>query len=134
MFGFTTFAQEAVGSGAAAAAVFFALVIGHCLADFPLQGQFLAMGKNRHTRMPDPEGAPFPRNLWIYCLTAHALIHAGPVWLITGSVYFALAEFILHWLIDLAKNERWTNFAGDQTLHVACKLAYALLIWNGIGG
>ena len=27
--------------------MFFALAIGHALADFPLQGEFLAMCKNR---------------------------------------------------------------------------------------
>lgn len=133
MSDFSALAQAAVGSPAGALTLFFALVIGHAVADFPLQGQFLAMGKNRHIKMPDPEGAPFPKNLWFYCLTAHAFIHAGALWLIAGSVVYALVEFILHWLIDFAKNERWTNFAGDQGLHVACKALYAILIWRGIG-
>ena len=126
-------AQSAVGSPTGAFILFFALVIGHALADFPLQGQFLAMGKNRHVKMPDPEGAPFPDNLWFYCLSAHAFIHAGPVWLITGSVVFAFGELVLHWLIDYAKNEKWTNFAGDQAMHVGCKAIYSALICAGIG-
>lgn len=131
MSGLTILAQDAVGSGAAAFALFFALLIGHCLADFPLQGQFLAMGKNRHHRMPAPEGSPFPPHLWVYCLSSHSIIHAAPVWLITGSVTLAAIEVVLHWLIDFAKNEGWTNFGVDQGLHVACKLAYTVCIWKG---
>src|SRR6478752_5092840 len=121
-------AQAAIGSPIGALALLLALVIGHAIADFPMQGTFLAMGKNRHVKMPDPEGAPFPGNLWVYCLTAHALIHAGAVWLITGSITFAIAELCLHWFIDFAKNERWTNFTVDQCLHVVCKIIYAVLI------
>jgi hypothetical protein len=125
--------QAAVGSAGGAAVLFFGLLIGHAIADFPMQGTFLAMGKNRHVKIPDPEGAPYPRNLWVYCLTAHALVHAAPVWLLTGSVAFALVECVLHWLIDYSKNEKWTNFALDQGLHVACKAAYAIAIWRGFG-
>lgn len=133
MIGNSDLAQAAAGSFSGALVLWFALVIGHAIADFPLQGQFLATGKNRHVKLPDPEGAPFPGNLWVYCLTAHALIHSGTVWLITGSLVFALTELVLHWLIDFAKNERWTSFASDQALHVACKALYAVLIASGLG-
>jgi hypothetical protein len=57
-------------------------------------------------------------------------VHAGVIWLLfegfhlPGAVWFALAEFILHWLIDFAKCERWTNFHQDQSLHLVCKLGY----------
>lgn len=125
-------AQAAVDSPAGAMVLLLALVIGHAFADFPLQGQFLALGKNRHVKMPDPEGAPFPGNLWVYCLTAHALIHAGAVWLVTGSIVYALTELVLHWVIDFAKNEGWTGFAADQFLHVACKILYAVMIASSV--
>lgn len=29
--------------------LFFAMAIGHALGDYPLQGEYLAKGKNRHT-------------------------------------------------------------------------------------
>lgn len=132
MIGVTEFARLAEGFFPQAFLVFFALVIGHAIADFPLQGPFLAAAKNRHIRMPDPEGEPFPPNLWVYALTAHSLIHAAPVWLVTGSAVFALAEVVLHWLIDWAKCEGWTRFAHDQFLHVACKLIYAVLLFFGL--
>src|ERR1700674_1479062 len=71
------------------------LCFGHSLADYPLQGQFLADGKNRHTVV----GQLF----WPYYLSSHATIHAGFVLMITGSVYLALAEFIVHGTTDWMK-------------------------------
>ena len=112
-----------------AAAIFFALVIGHALADYPLQGRFLAMAKNRHADVTSLFGGALPpRGLWLHALTAHSLIHAGTVWFITGSVTLGLVELVLHWVIDFAKCEKWTNFTVDQLLHVVCKAGYAALI------
>jgi hypothetical protein len=109
--------------------LFFAFLIGHALGDYPLQGKFLAIRKNRHIKMVDYTGET-PGTLWVYCLSAHALVHAGIVWLILEAFHLpyapeiALAELILHWLIDFAKCERWTNFHADQALHVVCKVGY----------
>ncbi len=117
----------------AAWVVFFALLIGHVLADYPLQGSFLSVAKNRHadlTRLFGGE-AP-PRGLWIHALTAHSLVHAGVVWLITGSLALGMVELVLHWAIDFSKCERWTNFTSDQLLHVACKVGYAAVIAFGL--
>ena len=105
----------------------FKLLIGHALADYPLQGDATAKGKNRHN---PPYGIPpgqKPVAVWWHYLTAHALIHAGAVWIVTDSMWFALAEFVLHWGIDFAKCENWTNPHQDQALHFACKVAYVLL-------
>ena len=127
----TALTSEALHSPAGTIAIFFAMVIGHAVGDFPLQGPFLAAGKNRHVKMPDPEGEPFPGNLWVYCLTAHSLIHAGIVWVITGSALFGLIEFVCHWAIDFGKCEGWTNFTGDQALHILCKVGFAVAIYFG---
>jgi len=62
-------------------------------------------------------------------MSAHCLIHAGFVWIITGSVVFALAEFILHWIIDAVKCEGRTSFATDQWLHIVTKAAYVAVLW-----
>jgi Protein of unknown function (DUF3307) len=105
----------------------FALLIGHALADYPLQGEAIAKGKNRHN---PPFGIPpgqKPVAVWWHYLTAHALIHAGFVWAITGIVWLGVAEFVLHWIIDFAKCENWTNPNGDQALHVICKIIYSVL-------
>ena len=103
-----------------------ALVIGHCLADFPLQGEYLALFKNRHHLEEDTQTKH--EIVWPYVLSAHALIHMGAVWIITGSFILGFMEFVLHWLIDFAKCEGWTNYHIDQAMHVICKIAYIGLI------
>lgn len=106
----------------------FALFIGHALADFPLQGDFIARGKNRHNAPTNVPIGQKPVNVWVHCLTAHALIHAGFVWAITGCVWLGVIEMVLHWMIDFAKCENWTNPHTDQLLHIACKVGYVLVL------
>ena len=117
---------------ASALALLFALLIGHALADFPLQGEFIANGKNRHLPAPKlGDGGEPPKFLWIYLMSAHSLIQAGFVWAITGSVLLGFAEFVIHWAIDSAKCEGRTSFGLDQGLHIATKLVYVVIIWMG---
>ena len=108
----------------------FALCIGHAVADFPLQGEYLATGKNRRflIRMQDPSRPP---HIWVVCMAAHCLIHAGSVWLITGSALLAAVELVIHCAIDVAKCEGKTTFNQDQALHVLCKMAYVGVAWAG---
>lgn len=106
-------------------ALFAALLVIHVLADFPLQGDYLARQKSR-------KGAG-SRSEWVIALIAHCVIHAGGVWLISGSLAFAAAELVLHGLIDLGKGEDKYGMATDQVLHLICKLAYALLLAKGWG-
>ncbi len=115
-----------------ALAILFAFVIGHALADFPLQGDFLSRGKNRNTPPPPlADGKVCPANLWVYLMSAHCLVHAGFVWLVSGYAILAFAEFVLHWIIDWAKCEGRTSFAADQWLHVATKALYVGVLWVG---
>lgn len=97
----------------------FYLLSGHAVCDYPLQGDFLARGKNHKAPIV---GIPF----W-QCLLAHALIHGGMVTLITGSLWLGLAEFAIHCVIDYGKCDGWYGFNVDQGLHVACKIAWAVL-------
>ncbi|MEM7387092.1 MAG: DUF3307 domain-containing protein [Verrucomicrobiota bacterium] len=106
--------------------LFYALLIGHALADFPLQGSFLAMAKDSSTDLEQATGRAWPRGTWVYCLTMHSLIHGGTVWLLTGSLLFSLIEFVLHWLIDFAKSNQMTSFYADQALHILCKAIYVV--------
>lgn len=101
----------------------FKLLMGHALADYPLQGDFIGKFKCRHIPSPIPGVT-----IWFHLLTAHALIHAGAVLLVTGSPVAAAIEFVLHWFIDFAKCENWTNFHVDQLLHVFCKIGYAAFL------
>lgn len=101
--------------------ILFALVIGHAIADYPLQGDFLARGKNHL--------APLPGVPWFVCLLSHALIHAAPVWIVTGVPGLGLFEVGVHVLIDFGKSAGWFGAGGrafwiDQGLHVGCKAFY----------
>lgn len=125
-----TFPFTSVPGIGSALALFFALAIGHALADFPLQGDFLSHGKNRHIKPPQlADGKSSPEDLWVYLMSAHCLIHAGFVWIATGMVFLALLEFVLHFVIDVLKCEGRTSFATDQWLHIACKALYVGIIW-----
>ena len=99
------------------------LIIGHFLADYPLQGEFLAKAKNHRAPVA---GVPF-----YHALIAHAAMHAGVVWYMTGNGALAIAEFCLHALIDYAKCDGRISFNTDQALHVICKAVYVgVLLWQ----
>lgn len=100
---------------------FLALVFGHFVADYPLQGEYLALSKSRH----HPMGA---NGNWIHSLTAHAFIQGGMVALITGNIVLGIFEIIAHWLIDFFKCEKKYGLHTDQFLHILCKVVWCL-IW-----
>lgn len=99
--------------------VLFLLMAGHALADYPLQGDFLANGKNRNTEL----GQVF----WPYCLPSHALIHGAIVLLITGSLWMGFAESMIHAGTDWLKCEKKISLFADQAIHIFCKLVWATL-------
>ena len=101
------------------AAIFFALVIAHALADYPLQSAYMAQQK-------DSEAADTPSE-WLIALLAHCAIHAGGVWLITGNMYLGLVEFCLHALIDFGKSKKRYDLIVDQALHILCKVVYVIV-------
>ena len=102
----------------------FRLFFGHFLADFAFQTDIMAKMKSRHNK-PDwiPQGQKYVPT-WHYWLTAHAFIHGGVLYLLTGNLLIGGLETILHWIIDLLKCENITNPHIDQMLHFLCKLAY----------
>ena len=97
--------------------MFVAMLVLHVIADYPLQGDFLSKAKNRTTPLP---GVP-----WYQALGAHALIHAGAVWLVTGSLTLGCLELIAHALIDDTKCAGRITFNMDQLAHVVCKCVWA---------
>lgn len=102
------------------AQVLFALLAAHAVADYPLQGDFLSRAKNRF--------APVPGVPWWQGLGAHALIHGGAVYLITGSLWLGLAEMAVHAVIDDTKCAGRISFNTDQALHVACKCMWVAVL------
>ncbi len=100
----------------------FLLLAGHALADFVLQTEVMAIGKNRHSKIHEEKGKHFPT--WHYWMGAHTLIHGGMVCLLTQSLLLGLIETLLHTLIDFLKCEGKLSFHQDQFLHLVCKIGY----------
>jgi hypothetical protein len=99
--------------------ILFWLLVGHSLADYPLQGDFLANGKNRHTAI----GKVF----WPHALFAHAMVHAGFVALFTGSVLLGVAEAVVHAVTDFLKCDNVIGLRTDQAIHFGCKVLWAAI-------
>lgn len=97
----------------------FLLIVAHALADYPLQGDFLARAKNRT--------APIPGVPWWQALIAHAVIHAGFVYLLTLLWPCALGELVAHVWIDDAKCRGKLTYNQDQALHLGLKVVWAAL-------
>ncbi|BCH33169.1 hypothetical protein MesoLjLc_50990 [Mesorhizobium sp. L-8-10] len=100
--------------------IFCLLLVGHAIADYPLQGDFLSKAKNRAQPIA---GVP-----WYQGLIAHSLIHAGFVGVLTGSITLGAAEFVAHCLIDDAKCFGRISYDTDQALHVLCKVFWILTL------
>lgn len=104
--------------------LFALLLFGHALADYPLQNDFMARGKNWNTPVV---GVP-----WYHLLAAHSVIHGGLAGIATGSVVIGVLETVMHFFIDSLKNRGITSIHSDQALHLACKIAWALLIVGNV--
>ncbi|WDS62185.1 hypothetical protein [Pseudomonas phage D6] len=98
----------------------FLLCIGHALADYPWQGEFVSQAKNRNTAVG--------KVYWKWVLPQHGLIHALPIYVVTGSVLLAFAEFICHTIIDFFSCEGKISFRTDQLLHLGCKVLWVVLL------
>ena len=99
---------------------FVLLIVGHALADYPLQGEFLSKAKNRF--------APLAGVPWYQALAAHGVIHGGAVGWITGSIVLGVLETLSHMLIDDLKCGHRISYNLDQALHVACKVLWLALL------
>ena len=102
------------------------MFIGHAVADYPLQGDWLSKAKNPTLVLVPGE------SIWQLALLSHASIHAGAVWLITGSWWLASAEFVAHTAIDYGKMRGHYGYNFDQMLHYLCKVLWAAILSWGI--
>lgn len=101
---------------------FALLVFAHAVADYPLQGDFLARAKNRTAAIPG-----FP---WWQALGAHSIIHAGFVGIITGNIWLSCAEAIAHFITDDLKCRGKIDLNTDQAIHIVCKAIWAAIAWS----
>ena len=111
-------------------ALLLAMAVKHFVADFLLQTNWIARGKERRTGW----GAP---------LAVHALIHGVATLLIALAIaprlwWLGLADFAIHWTIDRAKTlvslrggwsadqaPFWWVIGFDQFLHQVTNIALA---------
>jgi hypothetical protein len=96
----------------------FLLIAAHFLADYPLQGDFLALNKAQS----GPNYVP-----WWQALIAHAFIHGGFVALITGYWWLGLCEVVIHAATDHAKCDKRIGINTDQAIHIACKFVWTFI-------
>jgi hypothetical protein len=116
-------------------ALLFFLLAAHALMDYALQSETIATCKCRDCDNPIAKTVP-----WYYWLTAHAVLHGAAVgavfrwfgfsWEIAAA--FAVAETLIHWIIDYGKCEKWFGIHADQGLHIACKLLWFGLVASGV--
>ena len=104
----------------------FYLIVGHAIADYPLQSDWMAKHKNRHVKSEPPPGQK-QQAVWPCVLTAHALVHGGFVAVITGIWWLGLLEAIVHWVIDFFKCEGKYGIYTDQALHIVCKIVWLVI-------
>ena len=105
----------------------FFLFAGHALMDYPLQGEATATCKCRGAGTALQKQVP-----WYYWLSSHAAIHGLAVgvvvyWFGFGlevATWFAVAEAVIHFVIDFCKCEGLFNLHVDQGLHLLCKVVW----------
>ena len=95
------------------------LILGHFFADYPLQGDKMAVEKC--------PGKDVTLD-WRWWLTAHAGTHGFVVALLTGIPLLGIAEMVAHGLIDFAKCRLGCTLIVDQAMHWACKLIWVFCV------
>lgn len=109
----------------------FKLILGHFIADIPLQSKEMGKQKNPYSQSPkayDPtvHGPMFKS--WMYYMAAHASIHASVVWLLTGRYEWGMVEFFAHYVTDTIKSYFRLPIHIDQAAHLAFKVIYAYIL------
>ncbi|MGB1417197.1 MAG: DUF3307 domain-containing protein [Synechococcus sp.] len=99
--------------------LFILLILGHFLADFPLQNDRMAVEKC--------PGKDVVLN-WRWWLSAHAATHGFVVAMLTGWPVLGVAEMLTHGLIDYGKCRLHYSLAVDQALHWLCKAVWVLVL------
>ena len=95
------------------------LSLGHFFADYPLQGDKMAVEKC--------PGMDVTMD-WRWWLIAHTATHGFFVAVLTGVPLLGLAEVVAHFLIDYGKCRLGYSLLLDQSLHLFSKLVWVALL------
>ena len=99
--------------------LFILLILCHFLADYPLQGDKMAVEKC--------PGKDVTLD-WRWWLSAHAGTHGFVVALLTGIPLLGVAEMVAHSLIDFGKCRLGYKLIVDQALHWCCKVIWVVCV------
>lgn len=97
----------------------FLMLIGHAIADGPLQPGWLSRDK-RHEWWQIRWSA----------LGFHGSVHGFFVMIFTGRPELFFAELVTHVAIDYAKSRGRLSMEADQALHVVCKIVWAFYVFS----
>ena len=106
--------------------LFIKLMFAMAVTDIALQSDWLAFTKTR-INPPVVQGVVgLPEIAWYYAMGAHSMINGAGVWLVTGNVWFGVAETALHFIADVLKVKGVIGQHLDVIFHVICRVFYAV--------
>lgn len=100
------------------------LIAAHVFGDYVFQST--EMSKRKNPRSVEYSDTGYLEN-WAVWLFAHSMIHGTLVSLVTGNVSLGVCELLVHFATDYSKCRKRIGHNTDQTIHVACKLLWAVL-------
>lgn len=96
------------------------LIFAHFAVDYQFQSDAVAVGKNfsidkKHLGVD-----------WYYWLSSHAATHSLAVYLITGSIWATIFQFVAHFAIDYLKCGKYITLHQDQIMHI---ITMVYIVW-----
>lgn len=104
----------------------FFLVGAHFFADYCVQGDAVATGKNKFL---DPLKFGVP---WYYWMAGHAFTQGLFVAIITQNSLIGMGETVVHFFIDWLKCKKVIGIHMDQFLHICSKVVWTLIFMSYI--
>lgn len=109
---------------------FWLLLIAHAFTDYVWQTELMGWRKSPVPHPPVPPYEIEKYGPWWWHMSAHSLVNAGGVLVITHSIPCSLGEFLVHGLTDYAKCRHWISTNADQAIHILSKGLWAWLsLW-----
>ena len=102
---------------------FWLLLIAHAFTDYVWQTEQMGWRKDPLASVPETE----KYGPWWWHMTAHSLINAGGVFVVTWRFPLSVGEFVVHSLTDYSKCHGWISTNVDQIIHLLSKGVWAWL-------
>ncbi len=102
-----------VGNATTVVELWLLAAMGHVVADYTLQSNWMAMGKLNKEVLP----------LLVHCLISGLI----PALLVTSNPVLLCASVVVHIAVDWAGKERVGGLLGDQAIHLATYLVIIVI-------